>query len=70
MGKGQVCPSCSEMLSPGILATLQGTISRPRGQLPSKSSCPLGQFSFYSAFKILFKKKNLVQKSVPAGNFP
>lgn len=70
MGKGQVCPRRSEMLR-GILATLQGTISKPRGQLPSKSTCPLGQFSFYSVFKILLKKKkNLVQKSVPAGNFP
>ena len=64
MGKGQVCPSCSEMLSPGVLATLQGTISRPRGQVPSKSSCPLGQFSFYSAFKILFKTQFL-QENVP-----
>lgn len=62
MGKGQVCPSCSEMLR-AILATLQGTISRPRGQLPSKSTCPLGQFSFYSAFKILLKKKKILFKS-------
>lgn len=67
MGKGQVCPSCSEMLSPGILATLQGTISRPRGQLPIKSSCPLGQFSFYSAFKILFKKKKSCSKVSSCG---
>lgn len=59
MRKGQVCPSCSEMSSPGLREPLQAMISGLGSQCPSLSSCPLGQLSSYSAFQISFKTQFL-----------